>query len=179
MITALDLTDTLKVTGVTLLTTEQVESLPKADRRVYEWYWLRSAGNDASLVGMVDDYGNVFSGGDSVNVDEYGIRPVLLISNWDSLGFKDRRRFLYKDLEWKLTTLEDRGRTVAICNDVLRDVIEPINIPFRECTIDRATGQAFDLDGNPIKWDNLCVYEYSTIKEMLDKWATKNGIIST
>lgn len=91
----------LEITGATLLTVEEARELPEWLKKKLYWWWLRSPGKDSSHVAYVSLNGDIDNYGADVDNYHGGVRPVLTISNLESLGLKigDRFEFGGRDFE--------------------------------------------------------------------------------
>ena len=193
----LDLTDTLKVVGVTLLSLEQAKLVPKRDRKASCDWWLRTPthnfwshqrDNNGGRVGSISFDGYITTE-EPVYVNNNGIRPALLISNLDALEFscvvrlaENRNRFLYKGLEWKVCPFNEGGYAVALCTDVIKNKGgNAILTAFRKCKVpmDWEGKTAATPDGKPIDWEDLDCYDHSDLKKTFDKWVNSSGIVNS
>ena len=80
-------TDDIK--EITLLSIEEAEKLPQDILRCNDWWWLRSPGaHRSNYVAGVYSGGYVDVEGSHVNYDDFAVRPVLKVSNLESLNLK-------------------------------------------------------------------------------------------
>ena len=91
----------LEITEATLLTIEEARKLPEWLRRYDEWWWLKSPGCNSNYVTFVDDDGFVNSFGDYAFVDNI-VRPVLIISNFDSSNLQIGDTFEFGDEKFEV-----------------------------------------------------------------------------
>ena len=143
--------DTKNIVSATLLSIEEYEKYgemipPVEVPPVEEDWFLRSAGiidNTAAVVcgenGHVEDYGY------SVNF-EFGVRPVLQISNPESMNLESGDTFPFGK-----QTFTYLGEGLAICNDCIGKCV------FRERR----------------KASNANDYEKSDVKKYVDDWFEK------
>jgi len=92
----------LEITGATLLTVEEARELPEMLRKRSYWWWLQSPGKDSSHVAHVGFDGNINNYG--ADVDNYygGVRPALIISNFESSGLKIGDMFEFGDKQFEI-----------------------------------------------------------------------------
>lgn len=170
-----DLTADLKVAGVTLLTREQAKKIPAKERRVLsivknpvcsDW-WLRSEGTKLGTAYLVTLLGGLYAHKD-VRCPA-GIRPAILIESTSPYIVKPKEVFIYKELTWEMCPFSEDGYIVALCNDVLRNKDDSIlAVPFREYHLSEDHKTEYYVSD----------YEYSTVKQVLERWAADNGIVN-
>lgn len=139
----------LKITGITLLSTEETENIPENLKSVGIPWWLRSPGVSNYYASIVGNDGCIYSYGNSVCFSGFGIRPALIF-NPESSNLKIGDKFKLAEYDWTIIT-----ENIALCNGIID------NGPFRE------DWQAEDANN----------YEKSDIKKFLENWAEENHII--
>ena len=72
----------IRITDVTLLTTEEAEALPVKMKAIGKWWWLRSPGRSQDFAAFVDYDGALYDYY-SVNISDVGVRPALKIESTD------------------------------------------------------------------------------------------------
>lgn len=78
----------LAITGATLLSIEEAEQLPLELRKYYNWWWLRSPGDESDRAANVLYSGSIYDHGDLVDGSKVVIRPALQIKNLNSITLK-------------------------------------------------------------------------------------------
>lgn len=136
-------TETLDITGVTLLSTEEAEMLPDRLRRYKHWWWLRSPGLNQLLAVSIHPEGWIYYVGDYVDYGDNYVRPALLISNLSSSSFQIGDCFIFGNKEFEI-----------------------INEGLALCKTDIGTC-AFR---NKLQEDDANIYEKSDIKRFVDDW---------
>lgn len=145
-----EITGSLKVTGITLLSVEEYEEAKTHIIPIKGWWWLRSPGNHSCLAALVNR-GRVSTFGNRVNSTLGVVRPALLIQNLNSFKLKHGDRILdYAEHDW--TVISD---TMALCDDGIGT----------HCF----HGDCEAPDAND--------YEQSDVKKSLETWAAEKGII--
>ncbi len=104
----------LKITGATLLSTEEAERLPKHLRKYGHWWWLRSPGRMQKGAASVDGVGWVDFGGRFGSNDSDFVRPALKIKNLESSGFKTGDRFKFGESEFEIIS----DNAAFCCTDI-------------------------------------------------------------
>lgn len=135
----------LEITEATLLTIEEARKLPERLRRYDEWWWLKSPGRFSGQVTFVDDGGFVNSFGDHAFVDNV-VRPVLIISNFDSSNLQIGDTFEFGDENFEVIS---NGKAFCLGDIDYKEFREDLDAP----------------DAND--------YEKSDIKKYIDKWFEK------
>lgn len=92
--------DTRDIRGITLLSTEEAESIPENIRATGDKYWLRSRGHLSSHAALIYRFGGVCYAGCTVNYSNCDIRPALIIPNLRSYGFEDYSKVKLFDKNW-------------------------------------------------------------------------------
>ena len=126
----------------------------------YEWL-----GNVAYLSDRGGNTGKIFYMSE-VDTNVHLIRPAADIENAYESGLSAGSRFNLAGHSW--TMLNDR---TALCDDDIGA------IQFRQCNINFATHTVTDPMGNQIEWDNINKWEHSDVKDIVDKWAARAGIM--
>ena len=145
-----EVTEPLKVIGITLLSVEEYEEAKAYIAPIGHWWWLRSPGDSGSAA-LVSTSGDVCTGGFLVDVSYGAVRPALEVDNLKSFNLNPEDKII--DLaghDW--TVISD---TMALCDDSIGGHC------FRE------NWKAPDAND----------YEQSDVKRFLESWAAKNGII--
>lgn len=146
-----EVTEPLKVIGITLLSVGEYEKAKAYIAPIGDWWWLRSPGRDSSSAAHVIPDGGVHTDGSNVDYTNNVVRPALEVDNLKSFNLNPEDKII--DLaghDW--TVISD---TVVLCDDSIGWHC------FRE---DWKAPDAND-------------YEQSDVKRFLESWATKNGII--
>lgn len=133
----------LEITGATLLTVEEARELPEWLRKKLYWWWLRSPGKDSGHVAYVNPNGDIDNYGADVGNYYGGIRPALIISNFESSGLKIGDMFEFGDKQFEI--ISDK---LAFCLGCIT------SMAFRE---DWKAPDAND-------------YEKSDVKKVIDIW---------
>lgn len=136
----------LEIVEATLLTVEEAEKLPERLRKhAYVW-WLQSCGYCSDYAACVYPDGIVSHDGDYVCF-YYDVRPVLVISNLESLGLKIGDIFEFGDKEFEIISNNKAFCLTDIGNNV------------------------FKRDSNVLNANN---YERSDVKKFIDYWFKNN-----
>lgn len=131
----------IEITGISLLTIEEVEVLPENIRQYGDDWWLRTPGFYSYHAAYVSNNGSIGDyGGDVDDVDDYGVsvRPTLTVANLDSLNLKIGDILVIKNKKYIYI-----GDNRVLYND-------------------KAVYHRFDKESND--------YEKSEIKKIVDKW---------
>lgn len=139
----------IKITGITLLSTEEAENIPIKLRSIGDFWWLRSPGYFESNVATVRGDGRISLKGYYVDCKHYGVRPALIFDPASSdLQIGDK----FDMAEHKWTVI---AKDKILCDDII--------------------GQRAFREDWEIKDANN--YETSDIKIYLENWAKENYII--
>lgn len=141
----------IEITGITLLSTEEAENIPRELRSMHDFWWLRSPGCFEGNAAIVKYDGLISLDGYYVDRNRYGVRPALIFDP-ESSDLKLKDEFRMAGYNWTVIT-----ENMALCNGIIAYK------PFRE------DWQAKDANN----------YEKSDIKTYLENWAKENDIIVT
>lgn len=140
----------IDIEEVTLLSIEEYEESRENIPLLNEDWWLRSSGYGSNSAVIVDYCSCVNLSGSIVDINYYVVRPVLRISNLESLNLREKDTFRLAGHDWTVISGE-----LAICNDHIGNHI------FRE---DWRSEDAND-------------YKRSDVKKYLDTWARDTGLM--
>lgn len=132
----------LELTGATLLTLEEVKTLPEETLAIGRWWWLRSPGSSSCSAACVGSDSSVYCNGDYVYYDR-AVRPALTINNLEFSSLRIRDVFQFADKEFEIIS-----DTKALCTE---------NVG--KCTF-REDWRAEDANN----------YETSDVKTFVDDW---------
>lgn len=143
--------ESIKVAGVTLLSVDEYETAKEYIPPIKGWWWLRSPGDYRYYAAYVHRDGRVLTHGNNVYGAGGVVRPALSISNLDSLNLKSGDRLIdFCGFDW--TVISAR---LAICD----------------------TGIGTHCFQEDWRAPDANDYEKSDVKNYLESWAAKNGII--
>ena len=140
--------DNIKVVGITLLSKEEYAESKDLISPAYTRWWLRSPGIAKDCATSVTYDNSIDS---TFLVDSVGnlVRPVLIL-NPEFSNLKPGDKITFKQCIW--TVLRNN---LALCDQFIG------RSPFRK----------------DYKADDANNYEYSDVKQFVDKWAKKNYIL--
>lgn len=147
-----EVTEPLKVTGITLLSVEEYKKAKVYIASIGGWWWLRSPGGSSNYAADVGPAGDVDIYGDNVLYGNTCVRPALEVTNLKSFNLNPKDRIIdLAGYDW--TVISD---TMVLCDESIGYHC------FRE---DWKAPDAND-------------YEKSDVKRFLESWAAEKGIIS-
>lgn len=140
------LTNKLKITGATLLSTQEADELPqhlKLQKPYGKLWWLRSPGLDRISAAYVRFDGSVFFSGHYVGDEEIPVRPALKLEDRELSGLHIGDRFEFGSAEFEIIS-----DNLAFCT---KDI---------GCCAFREDWKAKDAN----------IYEASDVKKFIDVW---------
>ena len=141
----------IDIIGVTLLSAEEAEALPKEIRSIDKYWWLRSPGYFNYLAMYVRGDGSVDYNGDDVNYDGFGVRPALEVG-YERMCLVNPRLDRGDKINLAGHTWTVISGQYILCDDIIG-----------KC--------AFRTDW---KGSDANDYEKSDVKKFLDDWFEKN-----
>lgn len=146
----------LKITGITLLSKEEAEAIPKEIRiRIRDnGWWLRTPAEDFGTPAdrfrvAVVSYDNWIHY-DSVYCSHLGVCPALKISGLESSNLSIGEKFILAEQTWTIIS-----ESYALCDEVI--------------------GECNFCEDDVMEDANN--YEKSFVKRYIEKWAADNGLV--